>query len=101
MAIVSLAHRLSERARRWHSRFNGIVPLRCLKRKSAYRATYIVTVEKVVAPGAMLPGGWAGEAGSMGSQARWEYVLKMRSRYAAASRGERSRLLDELVAVTG
>jgi hypothetical protein len=37
----------------------------------------------------------------MGPQARREYLLKMRSRYAAAGRGERSRLLDELVAVTG
>jgi transposase InsO family protein len=37
----------------------------------------------------------------MGPQARREYLLKMRSRYAAADREARSRLLDEIVAVTG
>lgn len=37
----------------------------------------------------------------MGPQARREYLLKMRSRYAAADRAERTRLLDEAAAVSG
>ncbi len=49
----------------------------------------------------MLPAASRGEAGPMGPQARREYLLKMRSRYAAADREARSRLLDEIVAVTG
>lgn len=37
----------------------------------------------------------------MGPQACREYLQTMRVRYAAAERGERARLLDEMVAVTG
>jgi hypothetical protein len=49
----------------------------------------------------MLPAGVAGEAGPMCPQVRREYLLTMRSRYAAGGRSERARLLDEVVAVTG
>ena len=37
----------------------------------------------------------------MGPQARREYLLTMRRRYSAAGRSDRSRLLDEMVMVTG
>lgn len=37
----------------------------------------------------------------MGSQARREYLGRMRERYEAAGREAKSRLLDEVCAVTG